>query len=199
MPRKSTHDAAPHIPASRWDTEDAITSVPSQVGTIVLAGTVMCVCQVVVAPLYVALSAGLLTVLPWIAVSGLLSVGFCATVGLVLMWVGETVERRVSSRWVPLLYAGMGAACFGLWGGTVVPAIFNSIVAAAGGAALHGMSFWAVVINCIVIGALGFFFGRLLTAKKHVGWPAVWTLIIVELIVAGCGIFFLAQVYSYLY
>jgi hypothetical protein len=190
---------SPRIPASRWDTDDAITAVPVLLGTVVFAAAIMCVCQIIVAPIYSALSGGRLALLPWIAVACLLSVGFCATVGFALAWVGEILERRIRRVFVVLAYAGIGAVAFGIWGGTVVPAVFDSIVVPAGGAALSGQSLVAVVINTVVIGALAFAGARLIFVRFSVKWPAVWISIVVELLLAAAGIFFLAQMYSYLY
>jgi hypothetical protein len=168
-------------------------------GTIVIAAALMCVCNIIVAPLYASLSGNRLAVLPWVAVISLLTVGFCATVGFAVVWLGDLLGARVRSRYVPLVFACLGFVAFGIWGGFVVASIFDSIVVPAGASPLQGMALWSVAINSAVIGALGFGAGRFIAERKRLVWPFTWTLIIVELLVAGAGIFFLAQVYAFLY
>lgn len=169
----------------------------SLLATLVVVAFVMCILQVIVGPIYVALSGNRLALFPWIGVACLLSVAFCVVVGLLLLWVARRLERHASSRFAPFVDGAIGFVAFGAWGGSVVPAVFDSIVALDSGQGLRGLNFWAVVINCAVIGGLAFFLGRVISSRVQMRWPIIASLAAVSLLLAVSGIVFLSILFSH--
>lgn len=178
---------------------DAVGNIPPLLGKVVLAAFAMSVCQIIVAPIYVALSGNRFALVPWMCVMVALAVSFCAILGFILFWVSEIIAVRISPRFVPLMCAAIGLVSFGVWGGTVVSAVFNSLLGPLGVAALSGLNAWAVIINCAVIGAVGFAIGQSFYKRTMTRWVPLVVLMVLELLVTAVGVFYLTQMYAFLY
>lgn len=178
---------------------DAVSMIPPLLGKVVLAACAMSVCQIIASPAYVALSGNHVALIPWMCVAVMLAVVFCVVLGVVLLWLSETIAVRISPRFVPLMCAGIGGVGFGIWGSTVVPAVFNSLVQPLGLSALGGVNLAAVIVNCVVVGAVGFGVAQALYRRAVTRWIPLIAMMVIEILFTAAGAFYLTQMYAFLY
>ena len=63
---------------------------------------------------------------------------------------------------MPLIHALVGLVAFAVWGYAVFPAVIDSIIVPAGGAALGASGKLIIGVNCGIVGMVSFFFGAVL-------------------------------------
>jgi hypothetical protein len=166
----------------------------------VIAAGVMCVLEVICAPLYLAMAPQRsIALVPWAAVACLLAVGFTYTVGFALLWIADVLASRVSQRLSPFVFGAVGMVGFLIWGYFVVPSVFDSLVTPLGGAALSGSQLWAVAFNCAVIGFVAFALGRFLNERASRRVVLLIVVTVITVLLAAMGIFYLSAMYAQLY
>ena len=166
----------------------------------VIAAGIMCVLEIICAPLYLAMAPQRsIALIPWAAVACLLAVGFTYTVGFALLWIADVLAGRVRERLSPLVFGAVGLVGFLIWGYFVVPSVFDSLVTPLGGAALSGSQLWAVAFNCAVIGFVAFALGRFLSPRASSRVVPLIVVTAVTVLLAALGIFYLSAMYSQLY
>lgn len=166
----------------------------------VIAAGIMCVFEIICAPLYLAMAPQKsIALIPWAAVACLLAVGFTYTVGFALLWIADVLGNRVRERLSPLVFGAVGMVGFLIWGFFVLPSIFDSLVNPLGGASLAGSQLWAVAFNCAVIGFVSFALARLLSPRAVTRVKAMTTIAVITVLLAALGIFYLYAMYSQLY
>ncbi|WP_133122364.1 4-hydroxybenzoate polyprenyltransferase [Bifidobacterium simiarum] len=165
----------------------------------VLVAGVMCLCELVSAPLVNSLAGGAFTLLPWASVACLLSVAFVLILGFAFLWLAESLSRNFSGRATPVCYGLVGMISYGIWGGLVFPAIINSILRPAGLTEISGMGNWMITLNCLIIGMVSYSLAYIFApsmAKKRGGVIAIGVVVVAA---ALLGAFFLWQFYARLY
>ncbi len=166
----------------------------------VIAAGIMCVLEIICAPLYLAMAPQhSIALIPWAAVACLLAVGFTYTVGFALLWIADVLAGRVRERLGPLVFGAVGLVGFLIWGYFVVPSVFDSLVTPLGGSALAGSQLWAVAFNCAVIGFVAFALGRFLSPRASSRVVPLIVVTAVTVLLAALGIFYLSAMYSQLY
>lgn len=166
----------------------------------VIAAGIMCVFEIICAPLYLAMAPQKsIALIPWAAVACLLAVGFTYTVGFALLWIADVLGNRVRERLSPLVFGAVGMVGFLIWGFSVLPSIFDSLVNPLGGASLAGSQLWAVAFNCAVIGFVSFALARFLSPRAVTRVKAMTTIAVITVLLAALGIFYLYAMYSQLY
>ena len=138
-------------------------SLPTMLVEAIVIAAAMCVCELVSTPIYVSISGDAFNALPWFVLACLFAVAFSYTVGFVLLWAIESFTGRMNSpRLMPLIHALVGLAAFAVWGYAVFPAVIDSIIVPAGGAALGASGKLIIGVNCGIVGMVSFFFGAVL-------------------------------------
>ena len=142
-------------------TREPETGLPTMLVQAVSIAFVMCVCELVSAPVMVSAAGGAFALMPWFLVACLFAVAFVYTVGFVLLWAADSFAARLKRRdaLMPLIYAVIGCVGFGIWGYCVYPATMNSIITRAGLATLSQGDSLMIGINCAVVGLAAFFLG----------------------------------------
>ena len=92
------------------------TGLPTMLVQAVSIAFVMCVCELVSAPVMVSAAGGAFALMPWFLVACLFAVAFVYTVGFVLLWAADSFAARLKRRdaLMPLIYAGINCAVVGL-------------------------------------------------------------------------------------
>ena len=142
-------------------TREPETGLPTMLVQAVSIAFVMCVCELVSAPVMVSAAGGAFALMPWFLVACLFAVAFVFTVGFVLLWAADSFAARLKRRdaLMPLIYAVIGCVGFGIWGYCVYPATMNSIITRAGLPTLSQGDSLMIGINCAVVGLAAFFLG----------------------------------------
>ena len=142
-------------------TREPETGLPTMLVQAVSIAFVMCVCELVSAPVMVSAVGGAFALMPWFLVACLFAVAFVYTVGFVLLWAADSFAARLKRRdaLMPLIYAVIGCVGFGIWGYCVYPATMNSIITRAGLPTLSQGDSLMIGINCAVVGLAAFFLG----------------------------------------
>lgn len=150
-------------------TREPETGLPTMLVQAVSIAFVMCVCELVSAPVMVSAAGGAFALMPWFLVACLFAVAFVYTVGFVLLWAADSFAARLKRRdaLMPLIYAVIGCVGFGIWGYCVYPATMNSIITRAGLATLSQGDSLMIGINCAVVGLAAFFLGTAADAARH--------------------------------
>ena len=180
-------------------------TVPTALCQAAIAAMVICVCDLVVSPVYAAILVDadgnvLMPVVPLAAMLALLGVAFVCTVGFVLLWVAGIVSARMGragGTW--LVYAAAGLIGFGVWGGLVVPSVLNSITAPYGGPAVAGGDLVAVVANAAAVGAVAFSLAAMFADRIRARKGMVIALAAIALIIAAFGAYVMVSVFGRLY
>ena len=99
-------------------TREPETGLPTMLVQAVSIAFVMCVCELVSAPVMVSAAGGAFALMPWFLVACLFAVAFVYTVGFVLLWAADSFAARLKRRdaLMPLIYAVIGCVGFGIWG-----------------------------------------------------------------------------------
>lgn len=165
----------------------------------IIVGGVMCLCELVSAPLVNTLAGGAFTLLPWACVACLLSTVFVVVLGYAFLWLAGSLSRNFSGRAAPVCYGAVGMISYGIWGGLVFSAIINSILKPAGLAEISGTGNWMIAVNCLIIGmvsyCLAYIFAPTLARKRG----TVITIGVAVVAVALLGAFFLWRFYAQLH
>lgn len=179
--------------------------VPVALCQAVLAAIVICVCEFVVAPVYVAMAVDgqgrqAMALVPMGAMLAALGVAFVYTVGFALLWVGDIVAARIGRPKLSWLVYGMaGLVGFGAWGGLVVPSVLDSITAPLGGAAVSGGNLVSVVVNSAAIGALAFALAGMFADRLRARRTVSIALAVASVLVAAFGVYVMVAVFGRLY
>jgi len=190
-------------------TREPETGLPTMLVQAVSIAFVMCVCELVSAPVMVSAAGGAFALMPWFLVACLFAVAFVYTVGFVLLWAADSFAARLKRRdaLMPLIYAVIGCVGFGIWGYCVYPATMNSIIERAprtpispraGLATLSQGDSLMIGINCAVVGLAAFFLGTAAMPRvmKSKGRIAVTAAAVIALAVFGGVV--LAMTWSHL-
>ena len=181
-------------------TREPETGLPTMLVQAVSIAFVMCVCELVSAPVMVSAAGGAFALMPWFLVACLFAVAFVYTVGFVLLWAADSFAARLKRRdaLMPLIYAVFGCVGFGIWGYCVYPATMNSIITRAGLATLSQGDSLMIGINCAVVGLAAFFLGTAAMPRvmKSKGRIAVTAAAVIALAVFGGVV--LAMTWSHL-
>ncbi|OZG63831.1 4-hydroxybenzoate polyprenyltransferase [Bifidobacterium hapali] len=149
--------------AVRRESNDALPQMLVQ--AIIIAG-VLCICELVSAPIYVRMSGNAFNILPWFLVADLFAVAFTYTVGFILLWAVESLTDRLDiPKILPFVYALAGLIGFAAWGYAVFPAVINAIIVPAHGIALTSAAKLGIGVNCAAAGFVAFFFGAILPSR----------------------------------
>ncbi|MBT1162431.1 MULTISPECIES: 4-hydroxybenzoate polyprenyltransferase [Bifidobacterium] len=141
-------------------------SLPTMLMQAIVIAAVLCVCELISAPIYVKMSGGAFVPLPWFLIASLFAVAFAYTVGFVLLWAVESLTDRLDiPRLLPFIYALAGLIGFAAWGYAVFPAVIDSVLTPAQGIALTGTAKLGIGVNCAAAGFVSFFFGAILPGK----------------------------------
>ncbi|MCI1219834.1 MAG: 4-hydroxybenzoate polyprenyltransferase [Bifidobacterium sp.] len=187
--------------AAHWSniTRDEESGLPTMLVQAVAIAGVLCVGELLCAPIYVNLAYGKVALLPWAMVACLLAVAFTYTVGFALLWCVESLGGKLRPSLMPVAYASAGLVGFAAWGYAVYPAFLDSILKPLGLPALSGGSLAAVGFNCAVLGFASFFLGsialKFLSRRKGV----VIAIGVLTLLFAAFGAYTVASVYAVLY
>ena len=165
-------------------TREPETGLPTMLVQAVSIAFVMCVCELVSAPVMVSAAGGAFALMPWFLVACLFAVAFVYTVGFVLLWAADSFAARLKRRdaLMPLIYA----------------ATMNSIITRAGLATLSQGDSLMIGINCAVVGLAAFFLGTAAMPRvmKSKGRIAVTAAAVIALAVFGGVV--LAMTWSHL-
>ena len=161
-------------------TREPETGLPTMLVQAISIAFVMCVCELVSAPVMVSAAGGAFALMPWFLVACLFAVAFVYTVGFVLLWAADSFAARLKRRdaLMPLIYAVIGCVGFGIWGYCVYPATMNSIITRAGLDTLSQGDSLMIGINCAVVGLAAFFLGtaampRVMKSKGRIAVTAL--------------------------
>ena len=173
--------------------------VPVIFAQAVIVALVLCLGEMLCAPLYTGMSYHSLALVPWSAIAGLLSVVFAYTVGFAGLWAAGKVSKKAPQAWRPVIAALFGLVLFGVWGYFVFAAVLNSIIVPLGHAALAGAQLGSIAFNCAAVGLAAFFcasaFGERLATLRT--W--VWGLFACTILFAAFGVFFVVHMAALLY
>ena len=79
-------------------TREPETGLPTMLVQAVSIAFVMCVCELVSAPVMVSAAGGAFALMPWFLVACLFAVAFVYTVGFVLLWAADSFAARLKRR-----------------------------------------------------------------------------------------------------
>lgn len=170
-----------------------------------IAAIVICLCDLVVAPIYSAMATdaqggAVVALVPMAAMLSALGVAFVCTVGFALLWVADIVTMRAGRpklSW--LVYGVAGLIGFGAWGGLVVPSVLDSIASPLGGAAIAGGNLVAVVANSAAIGALAFALAEMFAGRLRSRRGLAIALGVIAVAIAAFGAYVMVAVFGRLY
>ena len=180
-------------------------AVPTALAQAVIAAIAICVCELIVAPVYASMvtdaeGSAVVALVPMAAMLALLGVGFVYTVGFVLLWVADIVGTGMGhpkGEW--LVYGAAGLIGFGAWGALVVPSVLNSITAPFGGSAVGGGNLAAIAINSAATGAVAFALARLFADRLRMRRGLTVALAVVSVAVAAFGVYVMVVLFGRLY
>ena len=165
----------------------------------VIVASVLCIGELVCAPVYVGMSHNVLAVIPWAFAACLFAVAFTYTVGFAVLWAGELLTDKITSRVRPFAFAVFGMLGFGAWSAYVLTSFLNSILTPLGLDQLTGGEQLAIGVNGGALGFAAFFLASALgtrLASKRVG---VISACVATVLAAALGAFFVVAMYSRLY
>ena len=165
----------------------------------IVVATVLCVGELVCAPVYVGLAHNVLALIPWALSACLFAVIFTYTVGFALLWSVESLTNKLSQKFLPIAYAIVGLIGFGAWSAYVLTSFLNSILEPLGFDALTGSNQLAVGVNGAALGTAAFFLASVLSkqlASKKLG---VIVMGVATLAAAGLGVFYVVSMYGQVY
>ena len=187
--------------AANWTrvTREAGSSLPTMLVQAIIVGAVLCIGELVCAPIYVGLSQRTLALVPWAFVACTLAVVFTYVVGFAVLWSVESLSGRMRERLVPLAYVGGGAVGFGAWSYFVFTALLNSVLDPLGLTVLSGGQQAAIGVNGAALGAAAFFMAAALAKPLSQFRTAVIAIGVVTVLFAAVGGFFIYAMYEQLY
>lgn len=174
-------------------------SAPVMVAQNVIAAAVLCIGEVIAAPLYMIIVHGGIALVPWMMVACMLAVAFCATAGFALLWLAQSLVSRMSGVHAVVVYAVTGFVGFGLWGFLVVVSLIDSLTVAQGLAALVAGQALSVAFNSAVWGFLGYGGAQAVGERFARHRRAVYVTGAVLVIVAAVGLFYAVSMFSVVY
>ena len=165
----------------------------------VIVASVLCIGELVCAPVYVGMSHNVLAVIPWAFAACLFAVAFTYTVGFAVLWAGELLTDKITPRVRPFAFAVFGMLGFGAWSAYVLTSFLDSILTPLGHEQLTSGEQLAIGVNGAALGFAAFFLasvlGKVFAAKR----VAVISACVATLLAAAAGIFFVVSMYSSLY
>ncbi|WP_133119548.1 4-hydroxybenzoate polyprenyltransferase [Bifidobacterium primatium] len=170
--------------------------VPLMLAQAVVVASVMCVCEIICAPVIISMVSGAFALVPWAAVACLLAVVFMAVLGFAFLWLADNIAHNFPARFAPVSYGIVGMASFGIWGGLIYPTFINSVLEPAGLPSISGGNVWAIVFNCAIIGLVGFLLAAIFAPRLSRRVPACVAMGVVVLALSALGAFFLWGFYS---
>ena len=187
--------------ATQWTqvTRDDRSALPTMLVQAIIVASVLCIGELVCAPIYVGMSHNVVALVPWALSACLFAVAFTYTVGFALLWAVESLADRMNARLRPVAYAVAGLVGFGAWSAYVVTSFLNSILQPLGFDKLAASEQVSIAVNGAALGMAAFFlasaFGATF-ASKRVG---VIIAGVATLAAAGLGAFYVMAMYSRLY
>ncbi|RSX52580.1 Cd efflux system component [Bifidobacterium callimiconis] len=174
-------------------------ALPLMLTQAIIAAGVMCVCEIICAPMIISMASGAFALIPWIAVACMLAVLFVLVLGFAFLWMADNLSHNFPERRAPICYAVIGGLSFGIWGGLLYPTFINSVLEPVGIDPISRGNLWAIVFNCVIIGLVSYLcaalFGRRLAQRR----AAAITIGVVLLVVTVLGVFYLWRFYAMLY
>ena len=187
--------------ARQWThiTRDEESGLPTMLVQAIAAAGVLCVGEIICAPMFAGMAQNRFALAPWAAVACLLAVAFTYTVGFALLWCVESLGNRLRPSLMPVAYGVAGLLGFTIWGCAVFTAFINSMLTPLGLAELSNSQVILIGVNCAALGFAAFFLGsiapRMLSRRKG----AVIAIGVLTLVLTIFGAFALAKVYGALY
>lgn len=173
--------------------------LPTMLVQAITIASVLCVGEIVCAPIFLNLSHNLLALVPWAMLACLLAVGFTYTVGFAVLWCVETFASRVRQSLVPLAYGAAGLVSFAAWGVFVFTAMVNSILLPSHIQPIDNGSMVVIGVNCAALGAAAFVIAYVFSPR--LAKSRIWVIVlgVLTLVFAAFGVFYLSQMYAALY
>ena len=159
----------------------------------VMVASVLCIGELVCAPIFVGMSHNVLAVIPWAFAACLFTVGFA------VLWAGELLTDKITPRVRPFAFAVFGMLGFGVWSAYVLTSFLNSILTPLGLDQLTSGEQLAIGVNGAALGFAAFFLASALgtrLASKRVG---VISVCVATVLAAALGAFFVVAMYARLY
>lgn len=173
--------------------------LPLMLTQAIVAAGVMCVCEIISAPMIISMASGAFALIPWIAVACMLAVLFVLVLGFAFLWMAGNLAHNFSEHRAPICYAVIGGLSFGVWGGLLYPTFINSVLEPAGIDPISRGDLWAIVFNCVIVGLVSYTFAALFGRRLAQRRVAAIALGVVMLALAALGVFYLWQFYAMLY
>lgn len=173
-------------------------AVPEMLAQAILAAAVLCVAEIVCAPLYFRL-VRVVALVPWALLACLLSAVFVFVPGFALLWCAESLAMKVPRRAVPFVYAVVGMVGFGAWSRLVVTSVIDAVLSPFGYASLGGSDVLAVTVNGGALGFAAFFLASYLGSRFAGRRRAVILTGAVTLLLTAAGAAVAFLVFSRLY
>lgn len=165
----------------------------------VIVASVLCVGELVCAPIYVGMAHNVLAVIPWAFSACLFAAFFTYTVGFAVLWAGELLTDKITPRLAPLAFAVFGMLSFGAWSAYVLASFLDSILTPLGLEQLTSGQQLAIGVNGAALGFAAFFLASVLGKTLAVKRIAVISACAATLLAAAAGVFFVISMYSSLY
>ncbi|MBW3087880.1 4-hydroxybenzoate polyprenyltransferase [Bifidobacterium sp. 82T24] len=173
--------------------------VPLMLAQAIIMAAVMCLCEIVCAPMIISMAGGAFALVPWATLACLLAVVFVLILGFAFLWLADNLSHNFPAKMAPVTYGVVGAASFGVWGGLIYPTFMNSILKPAGLAELTSGDVWAIGFNCAVIGLVAFLLAVVYGPRLAKRRSASVAIGVVVLVLAAFGAFFLWRFMARLY
>lgn len=187
--------------ARQWTniTRDEESGLPIMPVQAVSAAAVLCVGELLCAPIYVGMTQGRFALLPWAMVACLLAVAFTYTVGFALLWCVESLGGKLRPALMPVAYGVAGLIGFTIWGCAVFTAFINSMLTPLGLPELANGQVVGIGVNCAALGFAAFFLGSIAPKVLARRRSVVIAIGVLTLLFAAVGAFTVAKVYGVLY
>ena len=174
-------------------------ALPIMLTQAIVAAGVMCVCEIICAPLIISMASGAFALIPWIAVACMLAVLFMVILGFAFLWLADNLSHNFDERRAPICYAVIGAIAFGIWGGLLYPTFINSVLEPAGIDPISRGNLYAIVFNCVIIGLVSYLCASMFAERLARRRTLTIVIGIALVLVALLGAFYLWRFYAMLY
>ena len=165
----------------------------------VMVASVLCIGELVCAPIFVGMSHNVLAVIPWAFAACLFAVAFTYTVGFAVLWAGELLTDKITPRVRPFAFAVFGMLGFGVWSAYVLTSFLNSILTPLGLDQLTSGEQLAIGVNGAALGFAAFFLASALGTRLASKRVAVISACVATVLAAALGAFFVYAMYTRLY
>lgn len=188
-----------NVPRSTGPVSPEAPTLPIMLTQAIVAAGVMCVCEIICAPLIISMASGAFALVPWIAVACMLAVLFMVILGFAFLWLADNLSHNFAERRAPICYAVIGAIAFGIWGGLLYPTFINSVLEPAGIDPISRGNLYAIVFNCVIVGLVSYLCASLFAERLARRRTLAIVIGIVLVLVALLGAFYLWRFYAMLY